>query len=269
MTSERQSAAIFVGRDFRFVALWLLLLVMPVRALAQSMAKAEPAGDQPICQLIDAAAQANGLPTDFFTRVIWQESRFQPDVVGPLTRSGEHAEGIAQFMPGTAAEKGLYEPFNPVVALPKSGELLAELRAEFGNLGLAAAAYNAGPERVREFLAHSRELPAETRNYVLAITGRPVEDWAMPIKEVPGAGNGGEPQATAANCRDLVALRERAPSPFVTEWEGHKSPSWCQALHHPNVDECGPVRLMGPAIGTMGAVRPPRSHVHLARASAR
>ena len=72
--------------------------------------------------------------------MIWQESRFQPDAVGPVTRSGARAQGIAQFMPGTASERRLLDPFDPVQALPKSAEFLDELRNQFGNLGLAAAA---------------------------------------------------------------------------------------------------------------------------------
>jgi soluble lytic murein transglycosylase-like protein len=60
----------------------------------------------------------------------------------PVTRSGQRAQGIAQFMPGTAAERGLGEPFNAVEVLSKSAEFLVELRDQFGNLGLAAAAYN-------------------------------------------------------------------------------------------------------------------------------
>ena len=123
------------------------------------------------------AARANDLPPGFFARVIWQESRFRPEEVGPMTRSGARALGIAQFMPATAAERHLLEPFNPVEALPESGRFLADLRAEFGNLGLAAAAYNAGPQRVRKFIMGSRGLPRETRNYVLAITGRSVDAW--------------------------------------------------------------------------------------------
>src|SRR6266478_6795559 len=103
--------------------------------------------------MIEAAATANGLPLDFFTRVIWQESRFRSDAVGPITRSGHRAIGIAQFMPGTAAERRLLDPFDPVQALPKSADFLDELRNQFGNLGLAAAAYNAGPKRVQEWLA--------------------------------------------------------------------------------------------------------------------
>ena len=118
-----------------------------------------------ICLIIEAAARDANLPLEFFARVIWQESRFQADAVGPMTRSGEHAQGIAQFMPGTASERGLLNPFNPVQALPKSAEFLNELRNQFGNLGLAAAAYNAGPRRVQEWLAGTggcRSRPATT-----------------------------------------------------------------------------------------------------------
>src|ERR1700704_402888 len=135
-----------------------------------------------MCLMIESAARANDLPLEFFARVIWQESRFQSDAVGPVTRSGQRAQGIAQFMPGTANERRLLDPFDPVEALPKSAAFLAELRGQFGNLGLAAAAYNAGPQRGREFLASGRGLPAETRKYVLAVTGKAVEDWAKVTK---------------------------------------------------------------------------------------
>src|SRR5262249_37495342 len=69
-----------------------------------------------LCLMIEAAARAQNLPLEFFARVIWQESRFQADVVGPRTRSGDRAQGIAQFMPRTAAERGLLDPFDPVQA---------------------------------------------------------------------------------------------------------------------------------------------------------
>ncbi len=65
-------------------------------------------------------------------------------------------------------------------ALPKAAGLLSGLAERFGNLGLAAAAYNAGPRRVQEWLAGSGYMPDETRRYVLAITGRSVEDWSKP-----------------------------------------------------------------------------------------
>ena len=63
-----------------------------------------------MCLMIESAAKANDLPLEFFARVIWQESRFQSDAVGPVTRSGQRAQGIAQFMPGTASERGLLDP---------------------------------------------------------------------------------------------------------------------------------------------------------------
>src|SRR2546425_830519 len=69
-----------------------------------------------MCLMIESAARANELPVEFFARVIWQESRFQAGAVGPLTRSGARAQGIAQFMPATATERGLLDPFDPVQA---------------------------------------------------------------------------------------------------------------------------------------------------------
>src|SRR6266576_446322 len=137
-----------------------------------------------MCLMIESAAKAQGLPLEFFARVIWQESRFQSDAVGPVTRNGQRAQGIAQFMPGTANERGLLDPFNPVQALPKSAEFLSELRDQFGNLGLAAAAYNAGPKRIQDWLAGSGYMPQETRNYVAAITGTTVDGWANSGKNI-------------------------------------------------------------------------------------
>ena len=162
--------------------------------------------------MIEASARAHNLPLEFFARVIWQESRFQPGVVGPRTRSGDRAQGIAQFMPRTAAERGLLDPFDPVQALPKSAEFLRELADQFGNLGLAAAAYNAGPQRVRDWLSGRRTLPAETQNYVQAITGISADEWAKSGKREPV-------QPARPNCTQLMALLHRAPNPFVQKLE--------------------------------------------------
>jgi len=183
----------------------------PPPAAAAPAQDARPDVRDSMCLMIESAARANDLPLEFFARVIWQESRFQPDAVGPRTRSGERAEGIAQFMPRTAAERGLLDPFDPIQALPKSAEFLRELRGQFGNLGLAAAAYNAGPQRVRDWMVGKRTLPAETRNYVLAITGLTADEWL--------AGGKREPAGAAPNCGQLVALLHRAPNPFVQKLE--------------------------------------------------
>jgi transglycosylase-like protein with SLT domain len=132
-----------------------------------------PSAAPDLCGALATAAAANDLPVDFFTRLIWQESRFKPDAI---SRAG--AQGIAQFMPTTARWRGLENPFNPLDAIAKSGELLRGLRGEFGNLGLAAAAYNAGSARVHDWLGGRRPLPRETRAYVQIVTGRSAEDWA-------------------------------------------------------------------------------------------
>jgi Transglycosylase SLT domain/SPOR domain len=172
-----------------------------------------------MCLMIESAARSNDLPVEFFARVIWQESRFQSDAVGPVTRNGQRAQGIAQFMPGTASERRLLDPFDPVQALPKSAEFLNELRNQFGNLGLAAAAYNAGPRRVQEWLAGSGGMPQETRNYVVAITGTTIDEWATASKSSKPADRA--PVTSSLACRELMALLRRAPNPFVTQLEQH------------------------------------------------
>ncbi len=206
--------------------LWLALIC------ATAAAQEQPAvlGDRPnppaqapvngaltnesLCLLFESASSANGLPLDFFVRLIWRESRFKPDATGPLTRRGERASGIAQFMPGTATERGLADPRDPIAALPKSAEYLHDLRTEFGNLGLAAAAYNAGPRRVRDWLGGTGGLPAETRAYVAAITGREVDDWKS-IKDV------GTAPPAPIGCTGLVTQLRKSPNSFIAALEQH------------------------------------------------
>lgn len=131
--------------------------------------------EQALCRLIDDSSKARDLPVAFLTRLIWRESSFRVGVVSPAG-----AQGVAQFMPGTAKERGLLDPFDPEQAIPHAAHLLSDLKRQFGNLGLAAAAYNGGPTRVTNWLAGSGGLPAETRAYVLAITGRSPEEWRTP-----------------------------------------------------------------------------------------
>jgi soluble lytic murein transglycosylase-like protein len=125
-----------------------------------------------LCSAIVAVARANDLPIPFFANLIWQESSFRSKTV-----SSAGALGIAQFIPETAIEHGLMNPFEPVHALFASGKLLRKLHQKFGNLGLAAAAYNAGPGRVYDWMADRKTLPGETRAYVVRITGHPASQW--------------------------------------------------------------------------------------------
>jgi hypothetical protein len=177
---------------------------------AAAAAKADKPKDkdvhEPLCLLLQSAADASDIPVAFFARVIWRESRFDRWAVGPRTRSGKHAQGIAQFMPSTAAERDLADPFDPVQALPKAAAYLRELGDRFGNLGLAAAAYNAGPQRVSDWLAGTRTLPAETRDYVYAITGRSAEQWAKA---------GDARMKSKATCKATLASLRKGPGAFA------------------------------------------------------
>jgi hypothetical protein len=149
----------------------------PAPAAAQSAKTGvpHPPSADDICRAVEQAAGENGLPVEFFARVIWQESRFNARAVSP-----KGALGIAQFMPSTADFRGLADPFDPIAALHQAAGYLHDLRQRFGNLGLAAAGYNAGPGRVGEWLAGHRTLPSETRNYVAIITGWTADEWASP-----------------------------------------------------------------------------------------
>jgi hypothetical protein len=163
---------------------------------------AEPASREEICHMIEAAAAKEALPMSFFARLIWRESRFNPRAVSPAG-----AQGIAQFMPFVANGRGLADPFDPLPALLESAEYLGELLRRFGNLGLAAAAYNAGPKRVQDWLAKRGILRQETRDYVAIITGHRPAAWAA----------GAPPSAADAEdfrCAETHKIaRQRPPAP--------------------------------------------------------
>jgi hypothetical protein len=164
--------------------------------------QAKPGGPKPtvdeICSTLAQAAADNDLPEEFFTRLIWQESHFDPKAVSPVG-----AQGIAQFMPQTAAMRGLANAFEPLPALRESASYLRELRTTFGgNLGLAAAAYNAGPAAVETWLASRGSLPFETQAYVRIVTGFAAEAWAS--KAPPQFEPSDAP--TGARCVEIAKL---------------------------------------------------------------
>ncbi len=149
-----------------------------------------------ICDVLAAATRGNDLPAHFFIRLLYQESSFRP---GAISSAG--ALGIAQFTPETATDRGLDNPFDPLQAIPASARLLRDLYQKFGNLGLAAAAYNAGPRRITDWLANKGQLPQETQDYVKAITGWPAEVWTA-----AQAGSPALKLPRAAPCQESVGL---------------------------------------------------------------
>src|SRR5688572_15384915 len=102
------------------------LTCVVLAASQQAPARAEPPLVDEICRTLAQAAADNELPEEFFTRLIWQESRFDPKAVSPAG-----AQGIAQFMPQTAALRGLVNAFEPLHALRESAAYLRELRTTF------------------------------------------------------------------------------------------------------------------------------------------
>jgi hypothetical protein len=160
-----------------------------------------------LCGILEASAKTEGLPVGYFTKLIWRESSFRPDAVSPAG-----AQGVAQFMPGTASARGLADPFDPAAAIPASAKYLAELVHKFGNLGLAAAAYNAGETAVDKWLDDKGQLPFETQDYVLALTGHAAEEWRTPTPPQLAAPEG-------PSCETLIAtLRTTPASPIVSGW---------------------------------------------------
>jgi len=86
----------------------------------------ESASPHLICEAVKAAAEENDIPIGFFVRLLWQESRFRAAEI-----SSAGAQGIAQFMPQTAVEMGLQDPFDPLQAIPTSARLLRKLHNQF------------------------------------------------------------------------------------------------------------------------------------------
>ncbi len=161
-----------------------------------------------LCRAIEISADTHAIPADFFARLIWRESLFRPEAV-----SHKGAEGIAQFMPSTARMRGLGNSFHVLDALDASAAYLKEMSIRFGNLGFAAAAYNAGENGFSRFLASER-LPIETRDYVFAITGTLIETWRDTPPEIAAPPLDKE-QSFQDACTTLASTR-RMTEPVLT-----------------------------------------------------
>jgi hypothetical protein len=120
-----------------------------------------------------------GVPPALMAGQLMAESGFDPNAGSPAG-----AQGIAQFMPSTAAAYGLTNPYDPVAAIDAQAHLMSDLLRQFGSPELALAAYNAGPAPVEA--CHCIPPYPETQAYVtriLALIGG-VGAIAMPSFEV-------------------------------------------------------------------------------------
>lgn len=201
----------------------LFLAILLATAPAAQGAERAPVTVGLVCDLIAEEAQRFALPAAFLARLIWKESRFDAGAVSPAG-----AEGIAQFMPGTAAMRGLADAFDPFQAIAASAGYLADLRERFGNLALAAAAYNSGESRVARWITRGGFLPLETENYVLDILGAPADSFiglAATAVEIPPLQ---EDTPFARACRalpatgaDTVAMASVPVLPWGIQVAGH------------------------------------------------
>jgi soluble lytic murein transglycosylase-like protein len=114
--------------------------------------------------MIARAAQRWQVSAQLLAAQIYAESNFNP-----FAQSGAGAQGIAQFMPGTAAAYGLRNPFDAEEAIDAQAHLMHDLLKQFASVPLALAAYNAGPAPVQ---ACGCVPPyPETQAYVAKIVG--------------------------------------------------------------------------------------------------
>ena len=106
--------------------------------------------------------------------------------------------------------------------------MLRDLRDRFGNLGLAAAAYNAGPQRVQDWLLASSGLPKETRRYVQIVTGHAAEEWSAGPAQVSLA------LPEPVPCRDVaksmkypaVPKADNGPEKALRSGSAQNKPAW-------------------------------------------
>src|SRR6476619_485789 len=114
--------------------------------------------------MLARAAQRWNVSATLLAAQLYAESNFNP-----FAESAAGAQGIAQFMPGTAAALGLADPFDAERAIDAQAHLMRDLLRRFASVALALAAYNAGAARVRACGC----VPAipETQSYVADILG--------------------------------------------------------------------------------------------------
>ena len=228
------------------VALFIAVAAVSSATPAFAAEAAPSTGDAlaALCGIVETAARQEGLPVGFFSRLIWRESAFHSGAVSPAG-----ARGVAQFMPGAAADRGLADPFDPAAAIPASAKLLTELARRFGNLGLAAAAYNAGPNALADWLAGKGVLPLETQDYVLAVTGHDVEEWRGAKPPSALASDPGKP--CLASVADLRVARGPDPhqsAPWGAPASGRAQPGYYNTVGHMQL-----LRLAADAHMTAGA----------------
>ena len=150
MPASAQSVAAFAA----------MLGTMPGGLAASQSAVPQRVAGPDLERMIAASCAATGDDPALVKAIVANESGFDPAATSPVG-----ARGLMQLMPGTAADLGVRDTYDPAANIDGGTRYLAQLLTRFsGNVPLAVAAYNAGPEAIAR-----GEMPAETKNYVRSV----------------------------------------------------------------------------------------------------
>ncbi len=216
--------------------------------------------------------QKYGLPDGFLYAVAKQESTFNPAAVGPATKTGERAQGLMQFMPGTARRFGI-DPHDPAQAVDAAGHYYQNLFKMFdGDPRKAIAGYNWGEGNVQR--KGIENAPAETRDYFnkiystvaahQAVKGTQVAENTAQNPNVPQTMNDAAPQQNTGSRPDFATalkqheatLQGQQPQPgnpsdiAVSGTETGERPDFATALKQftsnpENTQESNPAAIAG------------------------
>ena len=127
-----------------------------------------PDSAKPYKDAISNAENKYGLPPLLLARLLYQESRYRPDIISGQVKSSAGAVGIAQIVPRWHPD---VNPLDPFASINYAAKYLKSLYNQFGSWAKALAAYNFGPSNVARYLkGEISSLPLETQNYVKEIT---------------------------------------------------------------------------------------------------
>jgi soluble lytic murein transglycosylase-like protein len=122
--------------------------------------------------VINQSEAAYGIPANLLARQAYQESHFRREIIDGTTPSSAGALGILQLMPQYFDSVNVPRPYTSAdtqAQITQAAQQMQSLYSQFGDWGLALAAYNDGAQNVKDYLAGTRPLPLETQTYVAQI----------------------------------------------------------------------------------------------------